>query len=295
MIDEAPAPTRRSIGWLPILLIGGAFVLFVAFLLGQRSSPESVEADLMARPELAATLTAFRETYPGDYAAYLASLSEITDRHGADEAGRAATTRLRSFIAGKVEAIASAPVADLDALADANLATLMSLRAAGAPLCAAFVRDGAQGERVPPAALQAIGQANALQFRAARHGEGPQRLARGQLSEADGAQWFLAIRQLDPAVSARINSDQAGRGTAEERCATGIALYRAASALPPGAGGEHHRPSGAAILRAGGAALERTAPPVRQGPLAQRHRNGSLGQQAGRIEDRQGEIRGRDQ
>jgi len=233
MAEPIPAPRRHGIGWLSILLIAGGFLLFVAFLLGQRSSAESVEADLMARPELAGTLAAFRENYPADYRAYLASLSEITDRHGADEAGRAATTRLRSFIAGKVEAIANAPVADLDALADANLASLLRLREAGAPLCAAFVRDGAQGERVPPAALQAIGLANALQFRAARHGEGPQRVARGQLSEADGAQWFLAIRQLDPAVSERINSNQAGRGTAEERCATGIALYRAAAALPP--------------------------------------------------------------
>jgi hypothetical protein len=233
MTDDASTSRRRTAGWLTILLIGGAFLLFVGFLLLQRSSPESVEARLTARPELAATLTAFREAYPADYRAYLTALSEITDRHGAEEADRAATTRLRSFIAGKAEAIANAPVADLDALADANLASLLRLREAGAPLCAAFVRDGAQGERLPPAVLATIGEANALQFRAARNGEGPRRVARGPLSEADGATWFLAIRQLDPALAERINSGQAGQGSAEERCATGIALYRAAAALPP--------------------------------------------------------------
>jgi len=232
MTDDAPAPHRRAAGWLPILLIGGGFLLFVGFLLMQRSSPDSVEARLMARPELSATLAAFRETYPNDYRAYLTALSEITDRHGAEEADRAATSRLRSFIAGKAEAIASAPVADLDSLADANLASLLQLREAGAPLCAAYLRDGAQGERLPPAALATIGQANALQFRAARNGEGPQRVARGPLSEADGAMWFLAIRQLDPRVTNRINANSAGQGSAEERCATGIALYRAAAALP---------------------------------------------------------------
>lgn len=232
MAEAAPSPRRRAVGWLPVVLIGGGFVLFVGFLLLQRSSPEAVETSLLARPELAATLAAFRETYPADYQAYLTALAEITDRHGAEEAGRAARSRLRSFIAGKAEAIASAPAADLDALADANLASLLRLREAGAPLCAGYLRDGAQGERLPPAALATIGQANALQFRAARHGEGAQRVTRGPLAEADGALWFLAIRQIDPSVAERINADSAGQGSPEERCATGIALYRAAAALP---------------------------------------------------------------
>ena len=233
MTDDAPAPRRRAAGWLPILLLGAGFALFVGFLLTQRSSTESVEARLTARPELTATLAAFRENYPDDYRDYLASLSDITDRQGAEAADRAATEQLRAFIANKVEAIAGAPVADLDALADANLASLVRLREAGAALCAAFVRNGAQGERLPPAALATIGQANALQFRAARHGESAQRVARGQLSEADGGQWYLAIRQLDPALAERITSGTAGQGSAEERCATGITLYRAAAALPP--------------------------------------------------------------
>jgi len=229
---EAPVMEQRKRGWLPFVLLAAGFALFVAFLVLQRSSPGSVEARLTARPELATTLAAFRETYPNDYRAWLAALSEITDRQGAEAADLAATERLRAFIASKVEAIASAPVADLDALADANLASLLRLREAGAALCAAFVRNGAQGERLPPAALATIGQANALQFRAARHGEGPQRIARAQLSEADGGLWYLAIRQLDPALAGRINSGSAGQGSAEERCATGITLYRAAAALP---------------------------------------------------------------
>jgi hypothetical protein len=232
-MTETPHPRRRAATWLPILLIGGGFLLFVGFLLAQRSSADAVEARLASRPELTATLAAFREAYPDDYRAWLDALSDITDRRGAEAADRAATERLRTFIAGKAEAIASAPVADLDALADANLATLLRLREAGASLCAAFVRDGAQGERLPPAAMQVIGQANALQFRAARNGERPERVARGQLNEADGAQWYLAIRALDPTLAQRINAGSAGQGTAEERCATGIALYRAAAALPP--------------------------------------------------------------
>jgi hypothetical protein len=233
MPEDASAPRRRAAGWLPILLLGAGFLLFVGFLLMQRSSTDSVERRLAARSELTATLAAFRENYPDEYGRYLAALSDITDRQGVEAADRAATERLRSFIASKVESIAAAPVADLDALADAHLASLERLREAGAALCAAFVRDGAQGERLPPAALATIGQANALQFRAARHGEGPQRVARSQLSEADGGQWYLAIRRLDPALADRINSGTAGQGSAEERCATGVTLYRAAAALPP--------------------------------------------------------------
>lgn len=238
MSSEAPAPgpppkPRRRSGWLPILIFGVGFALFVTFLLGQQASPLSVATRLEGQPALGATLAAFRDSYPRDYQRFLAGLAEIENRDGAEAADLAALPRLRAFIAGKAEAIASAPVAELDALADANLATLLSLRQAGVPLCAAYVADGAQGQRLPAAALSRVSEANALQFRAARAGESRRRVQRGPLNEADGAQWFLRIRAIDPTLARAINDGTIDRGTAEQRCAAGIALYRAAADLPP--------------------------------------------------------------
>ena len=228
-----PRKTRRRNGWLPILIFGIGFALFVTFLIGQQASPLSVATRLEQRPELTATIRAFRQYYPRDYQAFLTTLTEIENREGGEAADRAALARLRDFIAGKAEAIASAPAAELDALADANLATLLRLRQAGAPLCAAYLRDGAQGERLPPAALATVGEANALQFRAARRGESRQRVQRGRLSVADGASWFLRIRAIDPTLARAINDGSIEHGTPEQRCAAGIALYRAAAELPP--------------------------------------------------------------
>jgi len=228
-----PAPVKRASGWLILLLIGGGFALLVAFLLSQQASPLSVATRLEAQPALRATVAAFRQYYPRDFQRFLAALAEIENREGAEAADRAALERMRAFIAGKTEAIASAPVADLDALADANLATLLRLRQAGVPLCAAYVNSGAQGERLPPAALATVGEANALQFRAARRGESRQRVQRGELAEADLARWLDRIRAIAPDLAQRLDQDVVGQGTPAQQCQVGIVIYRAATELPP--------------------------------------------------------------
>lgn len=232
-----PAPTARprkaTSAWLILLLIGGGFALFVGLLLAQRASPLSVAARLEQQPALSATMAAFRESYPEDYEAWLAALAEIENRAGVEAADREALPRLRGFIASKTEAIASAPVADLDALADANLAVLLRLRQAGVALCAAYVRSGAQDARLPPTVLATVGAANAAQFRAARHGEGSGRVRRETLSEADLARWLDRIRAIDPQLAQRLDADTVQRGSPEQQCHVGIVVNRAATELPP--------------------------------------------------------------
>lgn len=231
--DTAAPPRRSAIGpWLLILGFGGGFALLVAFLLGTQASPRSVEARLAEQPALSATIAAFRESYPGDYAAFLDRLVGIENAQGAEAADRAALPALRRFIAGKSEAIASAPAAELAAIADAMANVVTTLRRISIPLCARFVTRGAQGERLPEAALAGVGALNALQFRAARHGEGAGRVARGPLGEADGAAWFTRIRALDPALAERLNGRAADQPGEQAQCETGLALYRAAAALP---------------------------------------------------------------
>ncbi len=230
---KAATPRKWATGpWLLILGFGGSFALVVAFLIGAQASPRSIEARLEGQAALAATIAAFRETYPGDYAAFLNRLVEIENAQGAEAADRTALPHLRRFIAGKSEAIASAPAPELAAIADAMAAVVTQLRRTSVPLCARFVTRGAQGERLPEAALAGVGALNALQFRAARHGESNMRVARGALSEPDGAAWFVRIRALDPALAARLNGRAAEQPGEQAQCATGLALYRAASELP---------------------------------------------------------------
>jgi len=230
---ETPAPRKSAIGpWLLILGFGGGFALLVALLLGAQASPRSIEARLEAQPALGATIGAFRESYPDHYAAFLNRLVEIENSEGAEAADRAALPDLRRFIAAKSEAIASAPAAELAAVADAMAAVVTTLQRISIPLCARFVTRGAQGERLPEAALASVGALNALQFRAARHGEGAGRVARGPLGEADGAAWFTRIRALDPALAERLNGRAVEQPGEQAQCETGMALYRAAAELP---------------------------------------------------------------
>jgi len=231
-MNEATETATRASPWLLILCAAGGFALFVAFLLSAQASPSSVEARLEAQPALAATVAAFRESYPAEQAAFLARLAEIENGEGAEAADRAAAPMLRRFLAGKAAAITAAPPAELAAVADAMAALVTTLRRATVPLCARFVTRGAQGERLPQAALASAGALNAAQFRAARAGEGPNRVARGRLSEADGAAWFIRIRALDPALAARLNGRAPEQPGAEAQCSTGHALYRAAAELP---------------------------------------------------------------
>ncbi len=232
MNDMPPSTKARPGPWLLILGFGGAFALLVALLLGAQASPRSIEARLEAQPALSATIAAFRETYPADYAAFLDRLVEIENAQGAEAADRAASPDLRRFIAGKSEAIASAPAPELAAIADAMAAVVTTLRRTSIPLCARFVTRGTQGERLPQAALAGIGALNALQFRAARRGESSARVVRDSLSEPDGAAWFVRIRALDPALAARLNGRAPEQPGEQAQCETGLTLYRAASELP---------------------------------------------------------------
>ena len=132
---DAATPRKSATGpWLLILGFGGGFALLVALLLGAQASPRSIETRLEAQPALTATIAAFRESYPANYASFLNRLVEIENSQGAEAADRAALPDLRRFIAAKSEAIASAPAAELAAIADAMAAVVTTLRRTSIPL-----------------------------------------------------------------------------------------------------------------------------------------------------------------
>lgn len=226
--DEPEKQRKGPIpGWLVIALFGIPFALFVAFLLGRGSTPQSVEARFAERVDLAETAGAFRETYPDDYAAFLARIAAVTDAEGRAAADRAAIGDIREFLAARSEAISNAPAADLHALGGAIAAVAERLQQAGPEPCAQFVTQGVPDPaRLPPAATQAVGRMNALMFRAARAGEGAA-APRGGLAREDVAAWLAAMERLDPALP-----DRPPPADAAQQCHSGVIAYRAAAGLP---------------------------------------------------------------
>lgn len=219
--------------WLLLVLFGLPFLLFVALLLIQRSTPRSLEADLAERPELKATLTAFRTHYPDDYRAFLARISAIADAEGAAAAERAAGGDIRRFVAGKSEAIARAPAADLHRLARAIAVLVVELQRVDADICAQFVTRGTMDPaRLPASTSRAIGRTNAQFLGAARAGEGRNGTMRGPLSPPDTAAWLQRIAAIDPALVRQAQSGGAADTSPARLCANGVTVHRAAADLP---------------------------------------------------------------
>jgi hypothetical protein len=219
--------------WLLIALFGLPFLLFVALLLVQRSTPRSLEADLAERPELEATLSAFHTHYPEDYRTFLARISAIADAEGVAAAERAAGGDIRRFVAGKSEAIARAPARELHLLARAIAALAADLQRVDTGMCAQFVTRGAMDPaRLPAATSRAIGRMNAQFLRAARAGEGGGGTMRGPLSPPDTAAWLQRMAAIDPALVRQAQTGGAADTRPARLCANGVTVHRAAAELP---------------------------------------------------------------
>ncbi len=228
MADEPEKQGKRAIpGWLVIALFGIPFALFVAFLLSRGSTPQSVEARFAERADLAETASAFRETYPDDYALFLSRIAGITDSQGQAVADRAAIGDIREFLAARSSAIGNAPAAELHALGGAIADLAEELQRVNPELCAQFVTQGVPDPaRMPDSATRAVGRMNALMFRAARAGEGAE-TPRGGLTREVVAAWLVGMERLDPELPNRPPPADAA-----QQCRSGVTAYRAAAELP---------------------------------------------------------------
>lgn len=234
-MPESPAVARRRSlnSWMLIALFGLPFAAFVAFLLFQRSTPETLETRLAQRPELEATLAAFRTAYPDDYRAFLGRVSAIADAEGLAAAERAAGEDIRRFVAGKAEAMVRAPAAELHALARAIAGLVIELQRIDADLCAQFVTQGAmEPARLPASASRAIGRMNVRFLTAARSGETGRAPARGPLSPPDTAAWLQRMAAIDPALVRQAQTGGEVDASPARLCANGVTLHRAAAELP---------------------------------------------------------------
>lgn len=232
MAGPASSQRRGLNSWLVIALLAVPFALFVGFLLSQGHSPASIEQRFSTRPDLAATLTAFRNAYPADYAAFLEQAAATADARGTAEAEREAIAGIRAFLAGRAGAIASAPAADLQALGRSLAGLAVQLQRFNPELCAQFVARGAMDPaRLPDQIQRQIGEINARMFGAARAGEGQGAIPRGALSREEAALWVAQMARIDPTLAGQF-ANPAASETPAQICARGVTLYRAAAELP---------------------------------------------------------------
>ena len=190
---------------------------------------QDLDRMLESRPLQLRMVRAFRTHYPNDYWALL----ERTARAGPSVPPDALFEGFRSFIDSKAEAVASAPEADLLALAAANLSTFETMQRDDVALCGQVFVSGLRPGQIPPAAIaHEIDRAAALQFQAARRGEDGGAAPRPPISEAERAIWIERMRLIDADAAALVLSG-VETAPAEAQCRAAITLYRAAAELPP--------------------------------------------------------------
>ena len=207
------------------------FVIILSWLFG-KSPPRDVEHELETYQQIHETLTALRTYYPRDYARLVETLNDTQRRLGHQALPGETVSFLRDFVTEKAEAIGLASDADLKTLAEADLAAALALQTIDPRYCAGFVGNGiARDTEVPDAAMAQIDHVTALRLRTAFNGE-HSRVARVQMA-ADQGLLFASLQAGDPAAAALLRSGQAERSAPTEQCRVGIAIYRAAIALPP--------------------------------------------------------------
>jgi hypothetical protein len=233
---SAPEPARpsRRREWILVAMLGALFALGIAFLLGQQSTPASLEARYAGQADLGPTLAALRQYYPAEHAALLARAAGVADARGEEAADAAILAELRTFLASKAGALANGPPDDLARLSGTIRDLMLALRQVDPERCAQFVMRGVMDRgRLPEQVTARIGAMNALMFRAARRAESGAGVRRGTAPDpADIAAWHARIRAVDPALAAQIEGGPRTPDTPARVCDRGIGLYRAAAELP---------------------------------------------------------------
>jgi hypothetical protein len=227
-LNERPGMTAGIIG----AMVVGALSIGFSLWSGRAWTADMMRAEFERQPEVRATAQALDRYYPQDYQRLLERLAAAANRRS----GNARTegfTAVRQFMLSKVQAVTSAPDADLVALADASSEFVRVLKRSNRAACTQFVMSGpSPGTRLSPEVMERLNAMNVLQLRAAHNGEGPNRVVRGEISDEDALAWMERLRTIDPATARRVEEDSMTRASPEEQCAGGAAIYQAVAELP---------------------------------------------------------------
>lgn len=235
-MDGDPILARRArAGWRAIL---AGLALAVAGCgpqtpQGPPTTPPEVAAELESKPSTREWASALRTHFPGDYRSLLDRLAAAGREGGRERLARAAAIFIQDFIARKAEAMASAPDAQLDALADAWLATMRDIHSRNDPLCSMILANHIDFSRLrTDASPSPSHRQTALMILAAHAGEAGQGRRRGLPAQAELDAWIERARAIDPQVPAMLEEGAMERQTPRQRCGLLVTLLQAATELP---------------------------------------------------------------
>ena len=168
-MDEEPFQETVSRRIAKVVGVGFAIFCFALALAVSRprdpapAPPIDVLAALEQDPDMRELFLALRTEYPADYRALRTTLAAAARQRGTAGAVRDGFLFLQRFAAAKRDAMASAPEAQLVALAEAYLALARLLRDHDVALCAQLSTGFRPGESSPPGALRLVSLVGALQ------------------------------------------------------------------------------------------------------------------------------------
>lgn len=221
-----------------LFVFGGvSLIILLALLAGALSqgptTPQDVAAELGRAPGLAEPLATLRRHYPDEYRDMLDRLAAAARQRGRQAMEREGFYFMRGFMTAKADAMARAPEARLDRLADAYLALMETLGNLDARACAeAAVGGFALETRLPWGASRALGNVVTQQILVARTGEDAGRPPRDPPSPADLAAWRDRIAAIDRGSAVLIEQDVVALAPPDRQCRAGIVLFRALTELP---------------------------------------------------------------
>jgi hypothetical protein len=242
-VGDDPGPRSeaafRRVG--PFVGLGLLFMLLLVLIVGLArtrhstpTTPEEVAAEIESRPATRESAIALRTHFPNDYRAMLRRLAAAGREGGREGLAREGACFMQAFYARKAGAMASAPDAELDQVADAMLALLRGLRGRNDPLCGQMVTHHFDfSASLPDEAMPAGNRMSMTMILTAHAGETGRGRRRGTPTQADLAALMERAEAIDPRVTATMEEGAMERSTPPQQCAVFLALIQAATELPP--------------------------------------------------------------
>ena len=235
--DQRKTLKRPIIGAV-VALVAGFLVFFGlnAWEMRPANLDAQFEQGMTSEPGVAPLFEVFKRDFPNDYATFKAEMIGKFKSGGDSGALRlAAFNWMRAFSTRHIPEVAAAPSANIRAFIEAQDVALKALANESTAMCGHYAMTGLQpADRPGPAAAAAVGNAAAVQLRAASAGiKHPTQ--RAEPTAQDSQQLFGKMTELG--MTAHQRDVFAGPGgpaaaSVEDQCQIGMLLYKAVGALP---------------------------------------------------------------
>ena len=229
---SAPADAQRRRAAPPPVVRAPPVIIAPAPMTAERIDRMLRSNDLF--PE---TFTALATYYPGEYHDLVEEIVTLMRSNTAiSQMSSRGFDRMRRFMVEKADRLATAPQADLLALARSYRDLSVAL-AADIPLCAQWSTRGlGPGSRPPIAAMRVLDHANAVQIHAIFASENGQAVTRTVGDQSDIQALLARIRSNDSESADLMISGRLFTATPAQQCRASQILYQSILELEPARG-----------------------------------------------------------